>query len=146
MAQVVLHLRWTEADTLTGEDRQTDRHTHTEDSLISYGLGTNQPAARRGAGQHLGFLEDLDEEHAVPHGVDDDEHVPEVGGDDAPAVVAAVLRPHHVHLVVAQVPELQGKWARDYSLLMAGINKCRGSRPADSITLLGGRDISLRKS
>lgn len=43
----------------------------------------------------------------VLHGVDDDEDVPEVGGDDAPAVVAGVLGPHDVHLVIPQVTELQ---------------------------------------
>lgn len=70
----------------------------------------NSSAGRAEAGQpraYLGFLHDLDEEHVVLHGVDDDEHVPEVGGDDAPAVVARVLRPHDVNLVVPQVAELQ---------------------------------------
>ena len=55
---------------------------------------------------YLGLLHDLDEEHVVLHGVDDDQHVAEVGGDDAAAVVPGVLRPHDVHLVVSQVPQL----------------------------------------
>ena len=55
---------------------------------------------------YLGFLEDVDGVHVVLDGVDDDEHVPELGGDDAAAVVARVLRPHDVHLVVSQVPQL----------------------------------------
>lgn len=78
---------------------------------------------------YLGFLHDLDEEHVVLHGVDDDEHVPEVGGDDAPAVVARVLRPHDVNLVVPQVPELQQQIG---SLLIRAITALhRGSRLAN---------------
>lgn len=42
----------------------------------------------------------------VLHGVDDDQHVPELGGDDPAAVVSGVLRPHNVDLVVAQVSQL----------------------------------------
>lgn len=43
----------------------------------------------------------------ILHGVDDDEDVPKVGGDDAPAVVAGVLGPHDVNLIISQVTELQ---------------------------------------
>lgn len=43
----------------------------------------------------------------VPHGVDDDQHVSELGGDDPAPVVPGVLRPHDVDLVVAQVPQLR---------------------------------------
>lgn len=43
----------------------------------------------------------------VPHRVDDDQHVSELGGDDPAPVVPGVLRPHDVDLVVAQVPQLR---------------------------------------
>lgn len=42
----------------------------------------------------------------VLHGVHDDQHVSKVSGDDAAPVVPAVLRPHYVNLVVAQVTQL----------------------------------------
>lgn len=40
---------------------------------------------------YLWLLIDLDEEHVVLHGIHHDQHVPEVGGDDAPSVVPGVL-------------------------------------------------------
>jgi len=57
---------------------------------------------------YLRLLEDVDGVHVVLDGVDHDEHVPELGGDDAAPVVPGVLRPHDVHLVITQVPQLEG--------------------------------------
>lgn len=42
----------------------------------------------------------------VLHGVDDDEHISKVGGDDPAPVVPGVLGPHDVDLVVSQVTKL----------------------------------------
>lgn len=42
----------------------------------------------------------------VLHGVDDDEHVSEFGGDDPSTVVSGMLRPNNVDLVIAQVSKL----------------------------------------
>lgn len=43
----------------------------------------------------------------VLHGVDDNEHVSKISGDDASSVVPGVLRPHNVYLVVSQVAQLR---------------------------------------
>ena len=59
-----------------------------------------------GRGAHLWLPVDLDAEEAAAERVDDDEDVAEVGRDDAAPVVAPVLRPHHLHLVVAEVTQL----------------------------------------
>ena len=56
---------------------------------------------------HLWLLDDLDAVHVVLHGVDDDEDVSKLGGDDASPVVSRVLRPHNMHFVITQVPQLQ---------------------------------------
>ena len=49
----------------------------------------------------------------VLHGVDDNEHVSKLSGDDASAVVSGMFRPHDVDLVVTQVPQLwRAGWAR----------------------------------
>lgn len=53
------------------------------------------------ADAYLWLFEDLDEEHVVLHGVDDDEHVSKVGGDDPAPVVPGMLRPHYVDLVIS---------------------------------------------
>lgn len=58
---------------------------------------------------YLGLLQYVDGVHVVPHGVDDDQHVSELGGDDPATVVPGVLRPHDVDLVVAQVSQLRGR-------------------------------------
>lgn len=58
---------------------------------------------------YLWLLEDLYEEHVVLHGVDDNEHVSKVGGDNPTPVVSGVLRPHYVDLVVSQVTKLQDR-------------------------------------
>ena len=55
---------------------------------------------------HLRFSVDMDTEEAALQGVDDDQDVAELGGDDAAPVVPLVFRPDHVHLVIAQVPRL----------------------------------------
>lgn len=92
---------------------------------------------------YLGFLHDLYEEHVILHGVDDDEDVPEVGGDDAPAVVAGVLGPHDVNLIISQVTELQQQIG---SLLIRVITTLQeGSWLTNWITMLDSRNISLRK-
>lgn len=39
----------------------------------------------------------------VLHGVDDDEDVAKLRGDDASPVVSGVLRPHDVHLVIPKM-------------------------------------------
>lgn len=52
---------------------------------------------------YLWLLQYVDGVHVVPHWVDDDQHVSELGGDDPAPVVPGVLRPDNVDLVVAQV-------------------------------------------
>lgn len=39
----------------------------------------------------------------VLHGVDDDEHISEFGGDDSSTVVSGMFRPNDVDLVITQV-------------------------------------------
>lgn len=107
-------------------------------------LGGTAQQGQEAPRTYLGFLHDLNEEHVVLHGVDDDEDVAEVGGDDAPAVVAGVLGPHDVHLVIPQVTELQQQIG---SLLIPVITTLhQGSRLTNWITMLDSRNISLRKS
>ena len=50
----------------------------------------------------------LNSEEPVLQRVDDDEHVAELCGEDAAAVVPPVLAPHDVDLVVADVPKVKG--------------------------------------
>lgn len=50
----------------------------------------------------------MDGVHVVLHGVDDDQHVSELGGDDSSPVVSGMFRPNNVDLVVPQVSELEG--------------------------------------
>lgn len=52
---------------------------------------------------YLGLLQYVDGVHVVPHRVNDDQHVSELGRDDPAPVVPGVLRPDDVHLVVAKV-------------------------------------------
>lgn len=61
-------------------------------------------SSRRGT--YLGFFHDLNKEHVVFHGVDDDEDISEVGGNDSSSVIPSVLRPHNVHFIVSQVTKL----------------------------------------
>ena len=72
-----------------------------EDPLVHDGLVEERPEER-----HLRLPVDLHAEEPVVQRVDDDEHVAELGGEDAPAVVARMLRPDDVDLVVAQVARL----------------------------------------
>lgn len=59
----------------------------------------------------------MDEIHVVLHGVDDNEHISKISGDDAASVVPGVLRPHNVHLVVSQVAQLRQTQKRKVELL-----------------------------
>lgn len=52
---------------------------------------------------YLRLLQYVDGVHVVPHRVDHDQHVSELGGDDPAPVVPGVLGPDDVDLVVAQV-------------------------------------------
>lgn len=45
--------------------------------------------------------------HVVLHGVDDDQHVSKLRGDDPSPVVSAMFRPNNVDLVVTQVSKLE---------------------------------------
>ena len=89
------------------EQRPHERHLNIAQSSNSNNR-VNQVQSRRVVVDEtdVGFARDLNAEEVIGQRVDDDEHVAKLGGDDAASVVAAVLRPHDVHLVVAQVAHL----------------------------------------
>ena len=56
---------------------------------------------------HLCLSVDLDAEEPILHGVDDDDDITKLRGDDATPVIPRVFRPHDVNLVIPQVSHLK---------------------------------------
>lgn len=49
--------------------------------------------------------------HVVLHGIDHDQDISKLSGDDSSAVISGMLRPNDVDLIVSQVSKLKlGKW------------------------------------
>lgn len=62
---------------------------------------------------YLRFFKYMYGVHVVLHGIDHDQHVPELSGDDSSAVISGVLGPDDVDLVVSQVSKLTSAEAKD---------------------------------
>lgn len=77
--------------------------TTAEESCLRKKMQGRRIIAEKRHAVYLGLLQYVDGVHVVPHWVDDDQHVSELGGDDPAPVVPGVLRPDDVDLVVAQV-------------------------------------------
>lgn len=56
---------------------------------------------------YLRFFQDMNGVHVVLHGVDHDQHVSKLSGDDSSAVISGMLGPNDVDLIVSQVSKLK---------------------------------------
>lgn len=55
---------------------------------------------------YLRFFQYVNGVHVVLHGIDHNQHISKLGGDDSSTVISGMLRPNDVDLVVPQVSEL----------------------------------------
>ena len=49
----------------------------------------------------------MDTVESIMEGIDDNQHIPKVGGYNTTAVVSAVFRPDDLYLVIAKMPQLK---------------------------------------